>query len=170
MTVTDPPAAGVHVEAGIPIRGIDSIDFRPAFTARGTLQVSFKLPALVTNDTYEDTVDLRVCTDDSCAEEIDGSPVTIRVSYTVSGGITGTLPSNLVESTTDRTPTTLPVEVVRLDLDKPTGTPLYASVVNSSNGLSFIDTSNDSPTISTSSSISGPVPRWTSARIPTASR
>lgn len=143
MTVTDPPAAGVHVEAVNSNSGIDSIDFPPAFTARGTLQVSFKLPALVTNDTYEDTVDLRVCTDDSCAEEIDGSPVTIRVTYTVSGGITGTLASNLVEATTDRMPTALPVEVVRLDLDKPTGSPLYASVVNSSNGLSFIDTSND---------------------------
>ena len=144
LTVTDPPAAGVHVEAEHSSSGIDSIDYPAAFTTRGTLQVLFRLPALATNDTYEDTVDLRVCTDDSCAEELDGSPVTVRVSYTVSGGITGTLPSNLVEATSDQMPTTLPVEVVRLDLDKPTGSPLYASVVNSSNGLSFIDTSNDS--------------------------
>ena len=145
LTVTNPPAAGVFVEADNSAFGIESIDFPSTLAGRGTLKVTFKLPALLTNDTYNDFVNLRVCADALCARDVDGSPVTIHVAYTVSGGIEGTLTSSLVESTTDRFATGGPVETLRLNLDKPTGTPLHAEVFNSTRGLSFIDFTNDAP-------------------------
>jgi hypothetical protein len=145
LTVTNAPTGGVFVEADNSAFGIESIDFPSMLAGLGTLKITFKLPALLTNNTYSDIVNLRVCADALCASEVEGSPVTIQVAYTVSGGIEGTLASSAVDSTTDRFATAGPVESLRLNLSKPTGGPLHAEILNSTHGLSFIDFANDAP-------------------------
>ena len=145
LTITNPPAGGAFVEAENSSLGIESIEFPSTLSGRGTLKVTFKLPALLTNDTYQDFVNLRVCADALCASDVEGSPVTIQVAYTVSGGIEGTLVSSSLDSATDRFATSGPVESLRLNLDKSSGTPLHAEIFNSTRGLSFIDFSNDAP-------------------------
>jgi hypothetical protein len=49
------------------------------------LQVVFRVPGSLVEDTYEDTIDLQVCHDEDCSREIAGSPLSIHTSYHVSG-------------------------------------------------------------------------------------
>src|SRR5262245_59627285 len=71
LTITHSPAAGVFVQADSSAIGIESIEFPSTFAGHGALKVNFKLPALLTNNTYSDLVNLRVCAEATCATDID---------------------------------------------------------------------------------------------------
>jgi len=48
--------------------------------------ISFRSPGRLSDGTYNDQVEIQVGTDTDCTEQIDGSPATIDIHYTVSGG------------------------------------------------------------------------------------
>lgn len=88
LTVTNPPPNGLYVEGGYTANGIEVLDFSSNSPTQGTLIIRFRSPGSLQNGTYSDTIQIRVCTDDTCTAQIAGSPTTIAVAYTVSG--TGT--------------------------------------------------------------------------------
>lgn len=85
LTISNPPADGLYLQASYSDSGLERMDFVAGSGASGELQFFFRGPGSLVNDTYEDTVEVKVCTDEACAHPIDGSPKTIAVSYEVSG-------------------------------------------------------------------------------------
>ncbi len=91
LTVTNPPAAGLFVEGSYSTLGIDRIEFVNSSDTQGILHIVFRLPGSLQNDTYTDSIQLRVCTEQPCVTEIAGSPINVTTSYVVSGNGTSTV-------------------------------------------------------------------------------
>ena len=51
----------------------------------GALELMLYSPAFIGSGTYHDTVAVQVCTDSACASQIQGSPVSVSVTYVVTG-------------------------------------------------------------------------------------
>ncbi len=51
----------------------------------GLLEITLDPPSLMGSGTYHDTVTVSVCTDSKCADQIAGSPISVTVTYTVTG-------------------------------------------------------------------------------------
>ncbi len=144
MTVTNPPEEGLFAGAIVSGDGIALVDIIPTSATQATLQIYFQSPNELQNDTYAGSIELHVCTDDQCANDIDGSPVTIQTSYEVSGGITGLLDRNTIEHTTDSQQDDFHREGVRLTLDRAPFGGAYLQIEPTSNAINFVSTSAES--------------------------
>lgn len=85
LTVSNPPTAGLYLQAGYSAIGLESIDFVPTSQTQGTIHLRFKGPGSLNNGSYQDTIEVHVCTDNACNDDISGSPQTIQTAYVVSG-------------------------------------------------------------------------------------
>jgi len=92
FTVTDP--SGVVVYAGYryqntAIQNVSVNWSNPTPNNQLTYTLSFALfpPALLGSGTYQDQIQVKFCLDQQCTSQISGSPMTISVSYTVTGNV-----------------------------------------------------------------------------------
>jgi hypothetical protein len=91
LTLTDPPTTDTfwysYRFAGTAVAAANvgwSPEVTPG-TQAGYIVINLFSPGLMGSGTYHDTVQVEVCTDSQCANQIKGSPLTINVTYTVTG-------------------------------------------------------------------------------------
>ena len=147
LTVTNPPEEGLFAGAIINGNGIQVVDVVPTTSTQAALHISFISPSMLQDGTHAGSVEVHVCVDDQCQDEIDGSPVTIQTSYEVSGGVVATLDRNLIELTADRREDLGQEEFVRLTLDRAPETGIYVETNYSSNAITFVNNWSPTPTI-----------------------
>jgi len=122
VTVTDPPPEGLFIGARYTTNGIGSLDFTGSTATTGVLQIYFMAPASIPDGVHEDTIELHVCTDEACNNDISGSPVMIRTSYTIRGDRTASIDRTSIEFRTNTQDGNRPVETVQLTIpDQPFG-------------------------------------------------
>lgn len=96
MTTQPAPAAGVEVNiAGLSLNqkvyigvtytgnGILNATIASGGVLPATVPIQFKSPASLGPGTYNDTVTIKVCFDQSCSQPLSNSPQTVQVQYTV---------------------------------------------------------------------------------------
>ncbi len=119
MTVSNPPAEGLFVGTQYSTNGISLVDFSATSASQAQLLIYFQVPAQIPNGTYEDQIELHVCSDDQCANDVAGSPVTIRTTYVVSGSIAASINRNSIERRIDTQQDDFHTETVQLTIDRP---------------------------------------------------
>lgn len=136
LTVTNPPAAGLFVQIAATTSGIHFPGFEPGVGA-GTVNVLFRSPGSMQNGTFNDSITIRVCTDDQCRSQIAGSPVTVTTQYVVSGTGTSTVSPDRssIQYTTDLNEITNRQEFVQLTLDVAPDSGVFAHVSHTSNAI-----------------------------------
>ena len=134
-TVTNPPDEGLFVGTLHTANGISSLDFSPISATQGQLLIFFQSPSSIQNGTYEDTVELHVCTDDQCANDIAGSPVTIRTSYVVNGSRSASIDRNSIELRTDTQQGDYHTETVQLTIPSPPFGGAFLQIDHSRNAI-----------------------------------
>jgi hypothetical protein len=97
VTVLNMPQDGVDIYAGLDhsSNGIAWADFEGTSETAGTITIQFRAPTQVQPGTYNDTITFQACYDERCDRQLQGSPASISVSYTV----TGTLLSATIDNT-----------------------------------------------------------------------
>jgi hypothetical protein len=137
LTVSNPPASGLFLEASGSSAGIATIDFVASSTSQGTLIIDFRAPSSLQNNTYTDTITLRVCPDDQCASEIRGSPATVTTSYVVSGDgpSSVTLDRDTIQVAANTNEQFGRTETARLTLSAAPASGIYVQENHSSNGI-----------------------------------
>jgi hypothetical protein len=97
LTVSNPPSGGLYVAGGTSHDGVASVS-EGAYTATtADFQIYFKAPYTLAPGTHNDSVVLEVCLDSACAQQIAGSPVTVKVAYTVNPPAAGAAPTMSVD-------------------------------------------------------------------------
>jgi hypothetical protein len=137
LTISNPPAEGLHIQGSYSSLGIESVDFIQISETEGELYFYFKLPGVLQDDTYEDTAEIRVCRDENCDDQIRGSPATIRTSYTVNGEIVATLSRTSIERTVDSRDEEWRTEKVQMSLDRTPEAGIYLQFNHSTNAINY---------------------------------
>lgn len=115
LTITNAPAGGLTADVSTTTNGVISASAININTTQPRVDIVFEEPGKRLDGTYEDEVDVRVCTDAACNQQIAGSPVKIRTHYTVSGGRTATVSRDTVAvtlDTRDHSSVVIPVSVI----------------------------------------------------------
>jgi hypothetical protein len=141
LTITNPPDKSLYVQGRNSTRGLERTDFLGTSAASGEIQFFFKAPGSLQNGTYEDSFEVRVCTDEACRNEIGGSPKTIAVSYVVNGeGLTtGSLSSTLLEASADQREDSLQSVTTRLTINQLPPSDLVIHTTEPSGAIQWID-------------------------------
>ncbi len=142
LTVTNPPAAGLFVEGSYSVAGIDTVDLIVSSATQATVQIIFRSPGSLQNNTYADNIQLRVCTEQPCVKQIAGSPLTITTSYVVSGNgtATATIDRSSVQVAATVGETTNRSESVFVSISPVPAAGTYVQTSNSSNGIQGVTT------------------------------
>jgi hypothetical protein len=96
VTAKNVPDEGLYVGVDAGTNGLASADLQAASATTANLFLQFRSPIDVEVGTMTDTVTVYVCFDDQCAKQVNGSPLTVTTSYTVSSPMTATLSTPLV--------------------------------------------------------------------------
>jgi hypothetical protein len=151
LTVTDPPNDGLFLSAAHTSSGIESLSVFPVNATQVNLNIAFRSPGSLQNDTYTDSITLRVCPDDQCASQIQGSPVNVATSYVISGTGTAraTINRELIHYTADEGEPNSRSEQVRVILNEAPASGTQIQVTQSANAIQTVDTSRLSTTETT---------------------
>lgn len=127
LSVSNPPSSGLWyttTQLGSAVAS-SSVNWNPYLTngaQGGQLEMMLFSPAFLGSGTYQDTVRVWVCTDSKCANPIAGSPISVAVTYTVTGNAVSDatyniLPTAIVlESPSNGTAQTTTVNVTAYDV------------------------------------------------------
>lgn len=120
FTISNPPENQLFIHVDNSENGILRTDLFLTSLGQGTLSIQFKPPGSLTNGTYTDAIELRVCPDFACTTEIKGSPQTVNVTYVVSGEgtTTVTIESTSLGVTADQNETSSRRDTTELTLNK----------------------------------------------------
>lgn len=142
LTVSNPPAAVLFIEASHSTFGIDRIEFTNSIATQAIVQIVFLLPGSLQNDTYVDSIQLRICTELPCVTQVAGSPINVTTSYVVSGNGTSTVTidrsSIEIEANTDETSDR--TESVSLAIAPTPASGIYVQTNQTSNALQDVTT------------------------------
>ena len=145
-SVSHPRGDLAYVRVSSTTDGIDFVNYPLPSMPRGTLTVYFKSPAKIQNGRYEDTITVHAYSDEALTDEVEGSPITIDTTYTVSDGVAGTLSRSSVSFEIDSREEHGRDEHVQLMLDQAPESGLFLFISNTSDALSWILDSITSPT------------------------
>ena len=153
LTLANPPGNSVYYEARYAGTAVASanIVWSPTLVngaQTGQLEITLDSPGLMGSGTYHDTVTVLVCLDSQCAQQVSGSPISVAVTYVVTGNAVSDatyaiLPSALtLEAPTNGTAPSATIQVTAYSVP-PYGA--YVSTTSQSGGpvasLSFKQTS-----------------------------
>jgi hypothetical protein len=142
MTLSNIPDSGLVVQGAFSTLGIETVDFVQTSQAQAELTIRFKLPGLLIDDTYEDTVDIRVCRDDACNRQVDGSPARITTAYTIADGISATLDRTSIEFSRDSRDEQWRTELVEMKLGRQSPTGIHIDLQTTNNAVSGVNWSD----------------------------
>lgn len=148
LTVTNPPAAGLSVEGQYSASGIEAVDFAGTSPTQAILTIYFRSPGSLSNGTYQDDIELHICLEQPCVNEIRGSPLNISTSYALSGTGTSaaTIDRNSIQIGADADDQHVRTETVRLTLNVAPATPVHVQASHSSNSIQGTSYRSLSPT------------------------
>jgi len=89
VTIDHGPTPGIYVGYGHASVAISKLSFSSSGPGQGVVTVSEKDPSVIGVGTYNDSVDVGLCTDSSCTAFQSGSVSSIPVVYNVTGGKAG---------------------------------------------------------------------------------
>ena len=144
MTLSNIPNGGLTVQGAFSTFGIETVDFVQTGATQAELTLRFKLPGLLRDDTYEDTVEIRVCRDDECNQQINGSPARVATVYTISDGIGATLDRSSIELFRDTLDQQWISEIVELRLGRRAATGIHVEAQMTNNAVRGVRISNTS--------------------------
>lgn len=150
VSVANPPTGDLYVGAAYTTNGIESLDFTGTSASAGTLEVYFMPTASVPDGVYEDQIELHVCTDAACNDDIAGSPVTITTSYTIDNDRVAFIDRTSLEFHTDTQNPDRSLEVVQLTIpDQPFGGAWVEAEENGQgiDGIQIVDVTSNSKNI-----------------------
>jgi hypothetical protein len=149
LKISNAPGSGLYVAGGASKNGISALSPGAYSASSADFQVYFKAPYTLAPATYSDTVVLEVCLDSGCTQQIAGSPVTVKVTYTVKPPAAGSEPAMTV------TTNTIAVQAL------PAGTaPLAGFIVQLARAPGFPLTARLTPTSDTVISATIDPPGW----------
>ncbi|MGH8200161.1 MAG: hypothetical protein ACREVO_07315 [Steroidobacteraceae bacterium] len=99
--MSNPPSSGLWyttIQTGSAVAS-SSVIWNPSLmngAQAGQLEIMLLSPALMGSGTYHDTVQAWVCSDSKCANPIAGSPISIAVTYTITGTAVSTATYNIL--------------------------------------------------------------------------
>jgi hypothetical protein len=102
VNVTNPPSAGVWYSVSYTGSAVSSAQIvwsqvlSPLGALTGNLEIVPYSGQFIGSGTYHDTVTVMVCTDSKCANPISGSPISVPVTYTVTGNVISDASYNLL--------------------------------------------------------------------------
>jgi hypothetical protein len=99
LTASNPPAAGLFLFGDFTGEALASIDFVAASRTQGDLTLQFRDPVDLPAGTTTESVRIMVCFDEQCTRQVQGSPATVAVNYTVTDSSTIALASASVAAT-----------------------------------------------------------------------
>lgn len=120
LSIAHPPSSGTYYSVSqlgtaVATADIQWSDQLVNGAQSGSLDLTLYPPAFIGSGTYHDTVTVQVCSDSQCANPLNGSPVTIAVTYTVTGNAVS-------DATYQLMPPSISVEVPSTATAAPTGT------------------------------------------------
>lgn len=83
LVLRNPPPDGAYVDIHYTGTGVQNVDFTETVPGTAEFTVSFRPPVEVNVGTAIDTITLTVCEDPRCSRQIEGSPVRVTASYTI---------------------------------------------------------------------------------------
>ena len=96
LTISNAPGSGLYVAGATSHNGVSTLSPGVFSGSTAVIQIFLKTPYTLAPATYADTVQLEVCTDQSCAQQISGSPLTVKVTYTIAPAPAGSAPAMTV--------------------------------------------------------------------------
>ena len=90
LSVANPPTGGLYYSTAFSGAAVASASIIWSSSLvngaqSGSLEILLEQPAFVGSGTFHDTVAVEVCTDSKCTNQIAGSPISVAVTYTVTG-------------------------------------------------------------------------------------
>jgi hypothetical protein len=147
LTVSNAPSGGLYVAAATSHSGVSTLSPGPFSGATAVIQIYLKTPYTLAPATYTDTIELEVCTDQACTQQISGSPLTVKVTYAVSPPPAGSTPTMAVTTnavSVQALPTgNAPPAEFGVTITKAPSIPLTAKVTQTSNAV--VSTAIDPP-------------------------
>jgi len=141
LTAMNVPSSGLYVSGGTTTSGVASLSPGRFSATQAEVDVYFKNPYTLAPKTYTDTVELKVCTDQACASQIAGSPITVGVTYVVAA-VSGTSAPTVALSLTAIKAQALPTDVstpaapsIGMTIQNAPSFPITFTLTSSSNGI-----------------------------------
>lgn len=140
LAVTNDPPDVVYYEIDHSTNGLERVQFMQTGPAQGEIQFFFRPPGSLVNDTYEDSVEIRVCFDDLCRNDINGSPKTVRTAYVVNGDgpTSASLSRSVIELTADHREVIGRSESITATLNALPPSGVHIDTIQSSNAIDFV--------------------------------
>lgn len=90
LSVANPPTGGLYSSTAFSGAAVASANIIWSSSLvngaqSGSLELQLERPGFVGSGTFHDTVAVKVCTDSKCTNQIAGSPISVAVTYTVTG-------------------------------------------------------------------------------------
>ena len=153
LSVSNPPKDGFASGVAFTQNGIDSAQLIPLSDTAAHLLINFKPAGSLAPGVYQDHVSVVACYDLECKRQIQGSPITISVSYTVSsggGGSPGSGQTSISSTETDHSTTAAqgdpaPRFEPMVFINNPPPAGLTVRVQSSSNGVSLAQSQTIDP-------------------------
>jgi hypothetical protein len=143
------PKEGIYLGGHYSTNGLSAVNTANPSASMGQLLLTFKPPWTLPDGTYTDRITVQLCLDEACTKQVNGSPFTVTVTYTVSGSTSVTADRTSVAHASGTLETAAsPAETVRLTLQGPTPvSSLYVvpSVETLSNSIWSLTTNTVSP-------------------------
>ncbi len=86
------PEDGIYLYYDFTSNALDDLLFFVESDTTARTELRFRAPAALAPGTYTDFVVLDLCLDELCLQPVNGSPLTLSTSYTVTAATVGTLP------------------------------------------------------------------------------
>ncbi|MBS0365516.1 MAG: hypothetical protein JSR67_06825 [Proteobacteria bacterium] len=98
LTISNATGGSYYVSGATSHNGVATLSPGIFSATSAVVQIHLKTPYTLAPATYTDSVQLAVCTDQACTQQISGSPVTVKVSYTVNPAPAGAQPAMTVST------------------------------------------------------------------------
>jgi hypothetical protein len=139
LTILNVGSNDLYVAGQATSNGVSSLSPGTFSGLTAQIQIFLKTPYTLAPATYTDNVVLKVCVDRACTQQISGSPLNVRVSYTISAAPAGSAPTMTV-STNALSAQALPTDSVpprgfQVTIAHAPSFPLTARVTQTSDGV-----------------------------------
>lgn len=136
LTIADISEPKLYLAASFSTNAVAGVDHTSGGLSQERIFIQFKAPSSLPDGVYQDTIELRVCTTDTCSRQVKGSP--IRISSTMTIESPGSLQAeqqtlNVAAGVIDPT---VPIATPRFTVAGiPADSGVHFSVTSSTNGI-----------------------------------
>jgi hypothetical protein len=145
LTAANVPDEGLYVGMDWSSNGLASVDLNATSATTADLLLQFREPVDVQLGTVMDQVTIYVCLDDQCARQVQGSPITVSTSYSVSSPTVATLTTPSVSVTSAVQDTAAPQGAAFISLASPGEIPPTVRIDAAYASINLVSSTQSSP-------------------------